>query len=408
MLDIHPLAALNGIHIIKGKPTQSAELMRSLVQRAGHKFRTTTMTTERSVVSIERADDPGFPVEVTFTMQDARDAGLTGSDTWKHYPSSMLHARATSMVVRAACPDVLMGISYTAEELGAAVDADGNVLDVAEAARIPLTDAHQALVDRFDLLPAELADKMIAYLRKAGGDDRLEIADFGEAWFPKIEGLLDKAEAIELPIDVEPVDMTVAQMEMAGYANPDHDPNITDAEIVEDDEPAEESAPVPPPTPPRASTAGSQTRGAPDGPPTQPPSGASRATTNRSQLANVHGDNLEVAARIEVLDDANYRRVAEFMDGRKMMLGKPIPASKVKLLSAFLDGIAPAPSDPNEPANPQSLDALVTTVAALPDEQQTWFMEKMDEAGIEILGDTVTAAQLDSALELLRDQGVEL
>jgi hypothetical protein len=35
MLGIHPLAALNGIHVIEGKPTISPALMSALVRRAG-------------------------------------------------------------------------------------------------------------------------------------------------------------------------------------------------------------------------------------------------------------------------------------------------------------------------------------------------------------------------------------
>jgi hypothetical protein len=42
MLGIHPVAALQGVHVIDGKPTLSANLLSALVRRAGHKIRVTT------------------------------------------------------------------------------------------------------------------------------------------------------------------------------------------------------------------------------------------------------------------------------------------------------------------------------------------------------------------------------
>jgi hypothetical protein len=96
-------------------------------------------TPAQAVVSIVRHDDPDYPTTVTFTMQDAKTAGLAGKGNWNKYPAAMLLARATSAAVRAACPEVLMGISYTPEELGAAVTDEGDVLAVAEATEDPAT-----------------------------------------------------------------------------------------------------------------------------------------------------------------------------------------------------------------------------------------------------------------------------
>src|SRR5690606_375368 len=58
-------------------------------------------------------------------------AGVAGRGPWKSYPKAMLFARALSQGVRWHCPDVLGGTTaYVPEELGAQVDADGNVIDV--------------------------------------------------------------------------------------------------------------------------------------------------------------------------------------------------------------------------------------------------------------------------------------
>ncbi len=53
-----------------------------------------------------------------FTIADAERAGLAGKGTWKAYPAAMLRARATTSVIRSAAPDVVLGLGYSAEEVG--------------------------------------------------------------------------------------------------------------------------------------------------------------------------------------------------------------------------------------------------------------------------------------------------
>ena len=70
-LGIKPIAALNGINVIKGKPTMSADLMASVVRKAGHKLRIRQegMSVHAQLV---RADDPDFTYEVVW--DEARGA----------------------------------------------------------------------------------------------------------------------------------------------------------------------------------------------------------------------------------------------------------------------------------------------------------------------------------------------
>jgi hypothetical protein len=114
---IDPITAINMVHTIKGKPTASAQLMGALVRRAGHTLRVsydgTTATAE-----IIRADDPSFTFRSVWTMDRAREAGLTGNATYKTFGPNMLKARAIAEVSRDACPEVLAGVSYLADELG--------------------------------------------------------------------------------------------------------------------------------------------------------------------------------------------------------------------------------------------------------------------------------------------------
>lgn len=167
-LGITPIAAITGIHVIDGKPCASAGLMGALVRKAGHKLRVSGDDTS-AVAQIIRADDPDHTFEVTFTIEDARRADLTGKGNWRKYPRSMLKARAISAVARDACEDVLFGLHYTPEELGAVVDQDGNPIEAAPSSY----PAPQPAAEPRDYI----ADAKAA----AGADDTLRVYREAEA-----------------------------------------------------------------------------------------------------------------------------------------------------------------------------------------------------------------------------------
>ncbi len=129
-LNVPGFWALQSMFVVDGKLSMSADLMRALVLRAGHKVRTIENPRERSAtVTIIRNDDPDFEFSYTFSMEDAKTAELLGKANWKKYPRPMLVARATSAAVRTHCSDVLFGVIYTPEELGAEVNEDGAIID---------------------------------------------------------------------------------------------------------------------------------------------------------------------------------------------------------------------------------------------------------------------------------------
>ena len=115
-LGIGPMTSLQQITVIKGKPGASPELMRALVRRAGHSITATEATDTVCVLEGKRSDDRTVE-RSTFTMDDAKRAGLAGGGAWKTYPKAMLMARATSQLCRSLFADVISGISYTPEEL---------------------------------------------------------------------------------------------------------------------------------------------------------------------------------------------------------------------------------------------------------------------------------------------------
>ncbi|MCX5362911.1 recombinase RecT [Streptomyces sp. NBC_00124] len=148
-LGLDVVTTITTIHVIKGKPTQSADLMLGRARTAGHRVRIKSERT-RCEVRIQRSDDPDDESVVEWTLDDAVTAGLctlrdnrpysrdqkNQPQPWEKFPRAMLRARAIAEAVRIACPEVLHGAIYTPEELGAVVDQEGNPV-VVERADVP-------------------------------------------------------------------------------------------------------------------------------------------------------------------------------------------------------------------------------------------------------------------------------
>lgn len=131
-LGFGPFAAVNGVHIIQGKPTVGANLMAAAVRsHPRYDYRVKKLTDKEC--ELEFIDNGKVAGVSSFTMQDAEAAELStgrNSATWKKYARNMLFARAMSNGVRFYAPDIFSGNAvYVPEELDVAVDGDGNVVD---------------------------------------------------------------------------------------------------------------------------------------------------------------------------------------------------------------------------------------------------------------------------------------
>lgn len=110
----HPAEAARDYHIISGKPSLKSEAMLARFQQAGGKVEWHEYTHE--AVSGTFSHPQGGSLKVSWTMQDATRAGLTGNPTWKKFPRQMLKARCISEAVRGIFPGVLSGL-YAPEEV---------------------------------------------------------------------------------------------------------------------------------------------------------------------------------------------------------------------------------------------------------------------------------------------------
>lgn len=253
MLGLHPVAALQGVHVIEGKATLSPALMSAVVRRAGHKLRVTTSgsvkegTFEARAVLI-RADDPDNPFEVVWNKDRADRAGLNGRGPWQKYFEAMCKARAISEVCREGATDALMGVGYVPEELGAEVNESGEVLTVAEP---PAPRAHAA--DTRDETPAPVptpaaaVNEPVATVQRPTRDwvaaaDEVATADDARALYAEARSGGQLGQTITVNGQEETVKSFLTRLgkalaeDEATRANPPvADDEVIDAEIVADD-----------------------------------------------------------------------------------------------------------------------------------------------------------------------------
>lgn len=120
-LGIPIVQGLQGIAVINGKPSLYGDALLAVCMGSGQMAdieETVTGSADNltATCKVTRRGKP-TPVVSTFSMADARAAGLLGKPgPWKQYTSRMLKMRARAFALRDAFPDVLSGIA-SAEEM---------------------------------------------------------------------------------------------------------------------------------------------------------------------------------------------------------------------------------------------------------------------------------------------------
>jgi hypothetical protein len=136
-MGVGPMTSLQHIHVIKGKPGQSAHLMRGLVLAAGHEIDYVEVTDSRAIVRGRRTGETDW-THAEFTADQAKRARIDLGG----YPADKLVARATARLCRRKFADVISGLAYTVEELQ---DGDAQLMGVGEApAALPAGDSAPA------------------------------------------------------------------------------------------------------------------------------------------------------------------------------------------------------------------------------------------------------------------------
>jgi hypothetical protein len=122
-MGLPPFTSMNAFHIIKGKVTLAAGTIAARIKGSSrYNYRVIEKSSTRC--SIEFTENGVVTHVETWDDNRAKRAGVQNMDK---FPDAMLFSRAISAGARVACPDII-GAYYTPEEMGADVDADGEVL----------------------------------------------------------------------------------------------------------------------------------------------------------------------------------------------------------------------------------------------------------------------------------------
>lgn len=115
-LGLDPVAALESIYVISGKPALYARSMVALVLARGHEVWTEEADATRVTVK-GRRHGSSHVEESTWDVARVKAAGLDRNRQYAAHPEAMLYARAAADTCRRIAPDVLAGLSYGVEEL---------------------------------------------------------------------------------------------------------------------------------------------------------------------------------------------------------------------------------------------------------------------------------------------------
>ena len=121
-------ASFELIQVIQGKPTLSPRGALALILQSGllDGIKIDDQA-DRCTVWMKRKG--GLEYQLTYKIDDAQKAGLVKPDSaWEKFGQNMLRWRAIGFVADVLFPDVLGGLKR-ADEFGADIDSNGNVVD---------------------------------------------------------------------------------------------------------------------------------------------------------------------------------------------------------------------------------------------------------------------------------------
>jgi hypothetical protein len=160
---LHPATVAQDYDVIQGRPARKTHSVLARFQAAGGSVEWIELT--ETYAEAKFTHPKGGSVVITWTLDMAKRAGLTGKDNWRNYPRAMLRARCIGEGVRAVFPAAIGG-ALLAEE---AQDLEANEAGIYEpAATAPAAPPKVARKSaKVDAKPAPAADDVIDVEAKA-------------------------------------------------------------------------------------------------------------------------------------------------------------------------------------------------------------------------------------------------
>jgi len=187
----HPASVAAEFDIIQGRPALKSQAALARFQTAGGKIQ--WLVRNDHECTAEFSHPAGGTLQVSWTMDRAHAAGLTGKQTWKQYPTAMLSARTVAEGVRAVFPACLNGV-YLAEEVQ---DFDSKPLGKFQAVKASLPPVEEKVIEGevVNVVEAPKAEKEDPL------DSIYELAEQDKVSEEQIVGFLKSKDAI--PSDAE-------------------------------------------------------------------------------------------------------------------------------------------------------------------------------------------------------------
>lgn len=169
------MQAFSHIFMVNGRCGVSSELQVAQIYKncPGAKIEILESTDKIARVRASRPAE-GEGTVFIFSIEDAQVAGLQAkSGPWRQYPKIMLLWRCLSMMARTKFPDAILGASHTPEELGAEIDAAGQVLSLPSEDKTPPV----VIRDEKPAVPATLITKVEPVAAEGPKADLVTIGD---------------------------------------------------------------------------------------------------------------------------------------------------------------------------------------------------------------------------------------
>lgn len=187
-----PMQSLQNLHVIFGRVSMSAMLIRALVLKHPdcEQFRLTDLKSDSASIIVRRKSWPeGVTETLTYTVADAKQAGYYDrkDSRWPKEPQRMCVARVTSVAAGAHFPEIMAGVLEVSEAEDVAAPEQWQAVDrsakrAQEAAQRLKTaaDEAQAPAEEEEAVDAEIVDEE-APQPEPGVSERLAEAAEGDA-----------------------------------------------------------------------------------------------------------------------------------------------------------------------------------------------------------------------------------
>jgi len=157
-LGLTAMQSIRSIHVVEGKPLLSADLMLALCLRLPtcEMFACVETTDALASFVAKRRGQP--ETRLSFSIEQARAAGLSGKDNWKKYPAAMLRARAIAALARLVFSDAFVGV-YEEDEIPRAqpAHAESDVRTVPDPRPSPQPESSPHVASAADTFADEMS-----------------------------------------------------------------------------------------------------------------------------------------------------------------------------------------------------------------------------------------------------------